>query len=328
MKYSFKTVTSINHSIAIDEETHTYLYTNSDGETLKSDASVTKLLYGDVDFSKIPNVAGAAASGTQSHAMLEQFVIEHGLDTTVRSVAEVADILFTCTNPIVQECLLKVISNFNEEDKIQILPEVKLFTQITNTNCKIRYVGGAIDLLVFVVNKEGIKKYIFDLKTAKRTSKHERQLAIYLRFIREADIHCEFAACLYAGEKQIKYAHISNNALEYALNRLFENEKKCTKPEMDIDSDLIGYLEIINQEYEEKKKELDIIQKNRDSLISQIIEPYKDKNDIVFKFKDKFRYSVYTVHRKAINEEIVSQKCPEAIKWQEFRASKLLTVRN
>jgi phage shock protein A len=320
MKYTIKTITTVidNKTITLDEN-HIYHYTAQDGTKYSSDTSVSRLFTKDSSFMNSAKMLAAAKSGTEMHKNLEEFILCADLNkiNNLEGIKEKIKDASPVNKEFMMKLILAIQQDYGSDLMITLHPEVKILASCVDTKGRKLYVGGAIDVLVQIFNGTELQYLIIDLKTGKPMPTHEKQVATYQYLMQKAGLKNIRSVCFYTGNADRNYCFIAEQTLEKALDDAFLAHYFEEKKKIEItDESFCNELTRVNEEYERTKKRLEELEKRRKELTSRCTEMYKDEKNITFKIGD-LNYTITSFQRKVIDEELVSQKCPEAIKYKE-----------
>lgn len=319
MKYKIKTIsTAMNHNLILDEN-HIYHYTSVDGKEYTSDTSVSKLFTKDSYFLQSARMQTFAKHGTDIHKQLEEFILfaEFNKIHNLEGIKEKIQGASAVNKEFMMKLILAIKEDYSEKVMITMHPEVKLLASCVDPKGRKLYVGGAIDVLVQISDGVTLNHLIIDLKTGKPNNSHDKQVATYQFLMEKAGLKNIRSVCFYTGNVQRNYCFIAEETLEKALDDAFNAHFSAEKRKIEItDEGFCNELTRVNEEYEKTKKRLEEIEKRRRELISRCTDLYKDEKNIIFKI-GQLNYTIASFQRKFIDEELVSQKCPEAIKYKE-----------
>lgn len=336
--------------ITLNPETHVYTLSLDNGRIkLDSDTSVTKIINNTGSSFISPKMASAAQVGRQKHLLVEKAL--HAFRTSGLLFSEYC--LAYMSNPDRDPVVLAFLANIEilckrttiPLSEMQFVPEVKLFSIITDDEGNTINVGGSIDVLVILPNQEF---WILDLKTtassaakASNATKYCNQILTYAHLIAARDKY-QIIRGAYIYSDEIKYVfdfsftrdrmqtffdesnpQIKNfyfQAMEKKFSPL-EHTKKIT------DISFTEQLGILHNEKNKLKDQLKDIDNQIDELMKKYADDIKDMEVGTITFDDIIQYTKYKMFRTTYMDNIIKQKCPEAIVKKSFVCNKISIIK-
>jgi vacuolar-type H+-ATPase subunit I/STV1 len=338
-------------SIDLDEETHVYTL-NIAGNVHRSDTSVTSVINpngNNVSFNDA-KMKSAAEIGKEKHLLLENTLnrfsdLQHNSEMSYKdfcSLYKEED----GSDPVVLSFLEQLLNLFknrhcdNLVKHMRIFTEVKIFSIISDENGRAINIGGSIDVLIIMPNKEF---WILDLKTAVSQStkqanktKYTNQISMYSHLVASrGTFNIINAAYIYSDENKSRFdcAFVAselektkpfdylNDLYLLALNKKFNIEQISRTSE---DQDLITKIKTLFNEKATLKEKLKEIDSELDALLEE------DAKDIKLGtvYYGDIKYIKYVMRRTTYDINLIKDKCPEAIVNKYISCNKISMSNN